>query len=41
MPLEDAIRYERDLQAVCMATEDATEGRTAFKEKRAAKFVGR
>jgi len=41
MSLEAAIQYERDLQTVCMATEDAMEGRNAFKEKRPAKFVGR
>ena len=34
MPLEAAIAYERDLQTVCFATEDAAEGRAAFKEKR-------
>ncbi|TCT08767.1 short chain enoyl-CoA hydratase [Tepidamorphus gemmatus] len=34
MPLENAIQYERDLQTVCFATEDAAEGRRAFKEKR-------
>ena len=34
MPLENAIQYERDLQTVCFATEDAGEGRQAFKEKR-------
>lgn len=34
MPLENAIQYERDLQTVCFATEDAAEGRQAFKEKR-------
>lgn len=38
MPLEMAIRYERDLQTVCFATEDAQEGRAAFKEKRAPRF---
>ena len=32
--VEDAISYERDLQAICFATEDASEGRSAFKEKR-------
>lgn len=32
--LEDAISYERDLQAICFATEDAREGRAAFKDKR-------
>jgi enoyl-CoA hydratase/carnithine racemase len=41
MPLEDAIRYERDLQTVCMATEDAAEGRAAFAEKRTPEFRGR
>jgi enoyl-CoA hydratase/carnithine racemase len=34
MPLEKAIEYERDLQTICFATEDAVEGRAAFKEKR-------
>lgn len=34
MPLERAIAYERDLQAVCFATDDAREGRAAFAEKR-------
>ncbi|MDQ0390550.1 enoyl-CoA hydratase/isomerase family protein [Labrys monachus] len=34
MSTEQAIAYERDLQTVCFATEDATEGRAAFKEKR-------
>lgn len=34
MPYEKAIEYERDLQAICFATEDAREGRAAFAEKR-------
>lgn len=34
MPLEQAIEYERDLQTVCFATEDAAEGRAAFKARR-------
>ena len=34
MPQEKAIEYERDLQTICFATEDAAEGRAAFKEKR-------
>ena len=34
MPLEKAIEYERDLQTICFATQDAAEGRAAFKEKR-------
>jgi enoyl-CoA hydratase len=38
MPLDKAIEYERDLQTVCFATEDATEGRQAFKEKRVPVF---
>lgn len=38
MPLEQAIAYERDLQAVCFATEDAREGRAAFAAKRAPVF---
>lgn len=38
MPLEKAIEYERDLQTICFATEDAREGRAAFKQKRAPQF---
>ncbi len=38
MPVEAAIQYERDLQTVCFATEDAAEGRAAFREKRAPQF---
>jgi enoyl-CoA hydratase len=38
MPLEKAIEYERDLQAICFATEDAREGRAAFAERRDAVF---
>ena len=34
MPIEKAIEYERDLQTICFATQDAIEGRAAFKEKR-------
>lgn len=41
MPREEAVRYERDLQTICFATEDAAEGRAAFKEKRAPLFRGR
>jgi enoyl-CoA hydratase/carnithine racemase len=38
MSIADAIAYERDLQTICFATEDAREGRAAFKEKRAPVF---
>jgi enoyl-CoA hydratase len=38
MPLDQAMAYERDLQAICFATEDALEGRRAFAEKRVPKF---
>lgn len=38
MPWDKAIEYERDLQAICFATEDAQEGRAAFAEKRAPVF---
>lgn len=38
MPLDQAIEYERDLQTICFATEDAAEGRAAFKEKRPPAF---
>lgn len=41
MNIEDAIVYERDLQTICFATEDAAEGRAAFKEKRQPVFVRR
>jgi hypothetical protein len=34
MPLDKAIEYERDLQTICFATQDAIEGRAVFKEKR-------
>ena len=38
MPQDAAIRYERDLQTVTFATEDAHEGRAAFAEKRPGVF---
>ncbi|KQN01463.1 enoyl-CoA hydratase [Sphingobium sp. Leaf26] len=38
MPYDKAIDYERDLQAICFATADATEGRAAFAERRAPNF---
>jgi enoyl-CoA hydratase/carnithine racemase len=38
MSLEKAIEYERDLQTICFATEDAAEGRAAFREKRSPVF---
>jgi len=38
MPYEKAVEYERDLQTICFATEDAAEGRAAFAEKRAPVF---
>jgi len=41
LPPELAIRYERDLQAVCFGTEDAAEGRAAFSERRTPEFRGR
>lgn len=34
LPEDKAVEYERDLQTICFATEDATEGRRAFAEKR-------
>jgi enoyl-CoA hydratase len=41
MPQEQAIGYERDLQTITFATEDAAEGRRAFAERRDAAFRGR
>jgi enoyl-CoA hydratase/carnithine racemase len=38
MPADEALEYERDLQTICFATEDAAEGRLAFTEKRAPVF---
>ena len=38
MPIDKAMEYERDLQTICFATEDAREGRAAFKEKRTPVF---
>lgn len=38
MSIAEAIAYERDLQTICFATEDAREGRAAFKDKRPANF---
>lgn len=38
MPEDKALVYERDLQTICFATEDAVEGRRAFTEKRAPVF---
>ena len=41
MSVANAISYERDLQTVCFATDDAAEGRAAFKETRAPQFKRR
>ena len=41
MPLGRAIDYERQLQTICFATEDAAEGRAAFTERRTPVFRGR
>lgn len=42
MPLEQAIQYEADLQAISFFTADASEGRRAFEEKRPPNgFVGK
>jgi enoyl-CoA hydratase/carnithine racemase len=38
MPYEKAVEYERDLQTICFATDDAREGRAAFAEKRSPVF---
>jgi enoyl-CoA hydratase len=39
LPLDQAVGYERDLQTVCFATQDAAEGRAAFAEKREPRFT--
>ncbi|WP_086728589.1 enoyl-CoA hydratase/isomerase family protein [Streptomyces carpinensis] len=41
MPEEQALVYERDLQTICFATDDAEEGRRAFTEKRTPQFQRR
>ncbi len=41
MPLGRAIDYERHLQTICFATQDAAEGRAAFAERREPQFQGR
>ncbi len=41
MPQDQALAYERDLQTIAFATDDAAEGRRAFAERRDADFRGR
>lgn len=41
LPLSGAIRYEREMQGIAFATEDAAEGRAAFAERRQGVFHGR
>ncbi len=38
LPFDDAVQYEREMQTITFATEDAREGRAAFAEKRAPRF---
>lgn len=38
MSEDQALQYERDLQTICFATDDAREGREAFAQKRPANF---
>lgn len=41
LPQEQAIVYEREMQAITFATDDAAEGRAAFAERRPGTFHGR
>jgi enoyl-CoA hydratase/carnithine racemase len=41
LPLDEAIAYEREMQTITFATEDAAEGRAAFAERRPGVFHGR
>lgn len=38
LPFDEAVQYEREMQTITFATEDALEGRAAFAEKRAPQF---
>jgi enoyl-CoA hydratase/carnithine racemase len=38
LPFDDAVQYEREMQTITFATDDAHEGRAAFAEKRAPMF---
>jgi enoyl-CoA hydratase len=40
MPLDAGLQYENSLFSFCFTTEDAQEGKAAFKEKRAPQFKG-
>ncbi|MBT9432895.1 enoyl-CoA hydratase/isomerase family protein [Candidatus Sodalis endolongispinus] len=40
MPLDQAVRHERDLRTICFYTDDARGGKAAFKEKRDPYFLG-
>jgi len=41
LPQDQAIAYEREMQSIAFATDDAAEGRAAFAEKRDGVFRGR
>lgn len=41
LPQNQAIAYEREMQGITFATEDAAEGRAAFAERREGTFLGR
>jgi enoyl-CoA hydratase len=41
LPQDQAIAYERDLQTICFATDDALEGRRAFAERRPGVYTRR
>lgn len=41
LPQDQAMAYEREMQSIAFATEDAAEGRRAFAEKREGMFHGR